>query len=130
MIYQQCLSPVIKLHPNSDANMLQIDSLQTLSNALQPDLVPTKDTAMHTSSASSEFEETWPSTDLTESTKMQSPIQFNHKSKEDEIPGDAIAESNESKSTIARYMHMCSVTGLTSVAGTTVYVTASKSGNH
>lgn len=99
----------MKLHPTNGTDMLQPNDFLALSNTLQPDFIPTKDKGLHAVSGSSEFEETWPSTDVTGSSKIESPLQLNSSAKDvgsfiDGKMGEPIQrmESNEPKSTIAR----------------------------
>jgi len=109
---KQCLSPNMKARFTSGADMLVPGDFMTLQSTLQADFIPTKDSGMHANSGSSEFEETWPSTDATESTKAETPLQldlradgvYNQANKE---TGKSIAkqENLEAKSTIARYIH-------------------------
>ena len=108
-IFQQCLSPKMKPHPTNGTDMLQSNDFLALSNTLQPDLIPTKDKGLHADSGCSEFEETWPSTDLTGSSKIESPLQHNSSTNVvgsciDEKVGEPIQrmENYEQKSTIAR----------------------------
>ena len=77
---------------------------------LQRDLIPTKESGTHDNSGSSRFDETWPSTEQTGSTKVESPFAANssdqeglgnwfYNKKED---GKSQSKSDEPKSTIAR----------------------------
>ena len=93
---------------STGADILVPGDFTTLKSTLQTDLIPTKDAGMHGNSGSSEFEETWPSTDVTGSTKTESPLQLDlgasFYKQGDKKTGESIAnqENLEARSTIAR----------------------------
>lgn len=110
LLFQMCLSPKMKSRPTADTDLLQPNEILAYSGRLQRDLIPTKDIGMGDNSGSSKFDETWPSTDLTENSKGESPSQGSTSDKtgvgswfeNKEFAGKGQDDENEPKGTIAR----------------------------